>query len=525
MSLWAKSADFYRFLLGCCSYQAKSPGRILQLGPWPTTAGSFGRTKVIQRIEQFQASFELEGGWSISTFSDNHIDWHWSVGYFGYLEFHCEAKGQSFYGGCLCTWCWSNSCCLESEGTSSISPALWYSLLRFAGTTGILTYLILLDLIYPANWGSAINICQTLGLSTARQCKTCAFVFFQRCVTWKGLGHSLIMFDWRQGVSPEELLTSMDSCLSTGAKFVYGLFCDVLMQSFWTIEFSFLKDGLILWRPWQHKPKEVFETWKTRGSWLHVDQNATWQFLRAMHSNADRISFSLCFYLFLLFWSLSFSIWRLFAMLSFGENHTMCSILLCFRGLQTQRASCSTGEELRDDSKLSNNTEQSAQRKKMKRVFEWIGVRGHAAAVKEICHLAHAMHRVWWTFASPTQPRVALCVSQDRRRELGRCQKIKNQKTQYHYYIDFISLYPFCVSKCVSVLSVSCFTWNVAGRKPCSCLPTADLRSPRRGRELAKTRWGATGMLEKKLMEQIGVDANTALTHHESQVCALVKQD
>eukprot|EP00929_Paragymnodinium_shiwhaense_P092893 TRINITY_DN52927_c0_g1_i1.p1 TRINITY_DN52927_c0_g1~~TRINITY_DN52927_c0_g1_i1.p1 ORF type:complete len:411 (-),score=77.51 TRINITY_DN52927_c0_g1_i1:608-1840(-) len=32
-------------------------------------------------------------------------------------------------------------------------------------------------------------------------------------------------------------------------------------------------DGLIIWRPWQSKPAGVLEEWKTRGSWLHADQN------------------------------------------------------------------------------------------------------------------------------------------------------------------------------------------------------------------------------------------------------------
>ena len=32
-------------------------------------------------------------------------------------------------------------------------------------------------------------------------------------------------------------------------------------------------DGLILWRPWGEKPSEVREEWRTRGGWLHMDQN------------------------------------------------------------------------------------------------------------------------------------------------------------------------------------------------------------------------------------------------------------
>eukprot|EP00928_Gymnodinium_smaydae_P064238 TRINITY_DN47633_c0_g1_i1.p1 TRINITY_DN47633_c0_g1~~TRINITY_DN47633_c0_g1_i1.p1 ORF type:complete len:432 (-),score=64.15 TRINITY_DN47633_c0_g1_i1:44-1339(-) len=32
-------------------------------------------------------------------------------------------------------------------------------------------------------------------------------------------------------------------------------------------------DGVVLWRPWQLKPKMIAEQWRTRGGWLHVDQN------------------------------------------------------------------------------------------------------------------------------------------------------------------------------------------------------------------------------------------------------------
>lgn len=45
---------------------------------------------------------------------------------------------------------------------------------------------------------------------------------------------------------------------------------------FWDVEPCKLltsMDGLILWRPWQQKPSGVLESWKTRGSWLHADQN------------------------------------------------------------------------------------------------------------------------------------------------------------------------------------------------------------------------------------------------------------
>jgi len=34
-------------------------------------------------------------------------------------------------------------------------------------------------------------------------------------------------------------------------------------------------DGLILWRPWQQKPAGVAESWRTRGGWLHIDQNVS----------------------------------------------------------------------------------------------------------------------------------------------------------------------------------------------------------------------------------------------------------
>ena len=37
------------------------------------------------------------------------------------------------------------------------------------------------------------------------------------------------------------------------------------------------QDGLILWRPWQKKPQQISESWKTRGCWLHVDQNASFK--------------------------------------------------------------------------------------------------------------------------------------------------------------------------------------------------------------------------------------------------------
>ncbi|CAE8633243.1 unnamed protein product, partial [Polarella glacialis] len=46
----------------------------------------------------------------------------------------------------------------------------------------------------------------------------------------------------------------------------------------WEVEVEQLltsMDGLILWRPWQQKPSAVSEAWKTRESWLHVDQNVS----------------------------------------------------------------------------------------------------------------------------------------------------------------------------------------------------------------------------------------------------------
>eukprot|EP00435_Cladocopium_sp_Y103_P052994 s441_g16.t2 len=65
----------------------------------------------------------------------------------------------------------------------------------------------------------------------------------QALAAWKVRGHPAVqsIFAKHWDVEPEELLTSMD--------------------------------GLILWRPWQQKPQQVLEKWKTRGSWLHVDQN------------------------------------------------------------------------------------------------------------------------------------------------------------------------------------------------------------------------------------------------------------
>lgn len=65
----------------------------------------------------------------------------------------------------------------------------------------------------------------------------------QALAAWKVRGHPAVqsIFAKHWDVEPQELLTSMD--------------------------------GLILWRPWQQKPQQVSENWKTRGSWLHVDQN------------------------------------------------------------------------------------------------------------------------------------------------------------------------------------------------------------------------------------------------------------
>ncbi|CAE7420915.1 unnamed protein product [Symbiodinium natans] len=65
----------------------------------------------------------------------------------------------------------------------------------------------------------------------------------QAAGAWRVRGHAAVQsaFAHFWGVEPSQLLTSMD--------------------------------GLILWRPWQQKPAGIAEPWKTRGSWLHADQN------------------------------------------------------------------------------------------------------------------------------------------------------------------------------------------------------------------------------------------------------------
>ena len=117
-------------------------------------------------------------------------------------------------------------------------------------------------------------------------------------------------------VEPQELLTSMD-CLSNGTGrcqtdsdwFRLLWFCEdnikekIGKQSVtsWVTSINKLqsvqicsdssrvKDGLILWRPWQQKPQQVSENWKTRGSWLHVDQNAAWQSSQSSFRNCDHL--------------------------------------------------------------------------------------------------------------------------------------------------------------------------------------------------------------------------------------------
>ena len=102
----------------------------------------------------------------------------------------CEAKRQSFYRDCLRPGCWSSSCCVESEGTSSISAVLscaWSPSITKAVTVTVshcfplsLCWNIYWNCWYQNTknqengWGGAINICEALGISIAKgsSCKT-----------------------------------------------------------------------------------------------------------------------------------------------------------------------------------------------------------------------------------------------------------------------------------------------------------------------------------------------------------------